>query len=126
MQEKSKSISGIVGPTLIVMVTSELKLWNPTLYNEQIVPLIYFSGVLMFIAGLSIVKKHNIWVNGWQTSITVLGWLATLLGVTRMFFPQAYRTQFKNNTITFAVEILLIMFGLFLTFKAYWPQRQIK
>ena len=34
--EKSKSIAGIVGPTLIVMVLSELKIWNPTLYETQI------------------------------------------------------------------------------------------
>ncbi len=58
--EKSKSIAGLVGPTLIAMVLSELSVWNPSLYDEQIVPLVYLSGVLLFIAGLSIVHKHNI------------------------------------------------------------------
>lgn len=39
---KSKSIAKIVGPTLIVMVFSEMRFWNPTLYDTQIVPLIIF------------------------------------------------------------------------------------
>lgn len=45
--EKSKSIAGIVGPTLIVMTFSEI-------YDTQIIPLIYLNGVLLFIAGLAI------------------------------------------------------------------------
>ena len=79
--EKSKSIAGIVGPTLIVMVLSELKIWNPTLYETQIVPLVYLSGVLLFIAGISIVRIHNISVVGWQTSVKIIGWLVILLGL---------------------------------------------
>jgi hypothetical protein len=122
--EKSKSIAGIVGPTLIVMTTSELKAWNPNLYDFQIIPLVYLLGVLMFIAGISIVRTHNIWVLGWQTCITITGWLGVLLGLLRMFFPQVYKAQFKNDFFAFKVEILLILLGVFLTFKAYWPQKR--
>jgi hypothetical protein len=126
MISKSQSIASIVGPTLVLMVASELKLWNPGLYDEQITPLIYLSGVLLFIAGLAIAKIHNIWVRGWQTSLTVFGWFATALGASRMFFPQAYKENFKNDITAFAVEITLILFGLFLTFKAYWPIKKAK
>jgi len=119
--EKSKSIAGIVGPTLIVMVLSELKVWNATLYNTQIVPLVYLSGVLFFIAGLSIVRKHNIWTWGWQTLITVIGWLGLILGVLRMFFPQVYTANFKNDNFAFVVELILIFIGVILTAKAYLP-----
>jgi hypothetical protein len=119
--EKSKSIAAIIGPTLIVMVLSELKLWNPTLYDTQIVPLIYLSGVLMFIAGLAIVHKHNIWVWGWQTTITVIGWLGISIGLLRMFLPQMHKEQFKNDNFALIVEVSLILIGIFLTFKAYYP-----
>ena len=51
--QKSKSIAAIAGPTMIVMVFSEMKFWNPTLYDAQIVPLIYLNGVLLFVAGLA-------------------------------------------------------------------------
>ena len=116
--EKSQSIAGIVGPTLIVVVLSELKVWNPTLYDTQIVPLVYLSGVLMFIAGLTIVRKHNRWLWGWQTTITVVGWFGVLLGLFRMFFPQMVKTRFMNGNLAFMVEIFLILIGIFLTFKA--------
>lgn len=117
--EKSQSIAGIVGPTLIVVVLSELNVWNPTLYDTQIVPLVYLSGVLMFIAGLTIIRKHNRWLWGWQTTITVVGWFGMLLGLFRMFFPQMVKTRFMNGNVTFIVEIFLILIGIFLTFKAY-------
>jgi hypothetical protein len=121
--EKSKSIAGIVGPTLIVMVLSELKIWNPTLYETQIAPLVYLSGVLLFIAGISIVRSHNIWILGWQTSLTIIGWLAILLGLLRMFFPHVYKTQFKNNNFALMIEVLLILLGIYLTYQAYWSRR---
>jgi predicted permease len=117
--EKSTSIAKIVGPTLIVVVLSELNVWNPTLYDTQIVPLVYLSGVLMFIAGLTIVRKHNRWLWRWQTIITVVGGFGMLLGLFRMFFPQMVKTRFMNGNITFIVEIILILIGIFLTFKAY-------
>ena len=122
--DKSKSIAGIVGPTLMLMVLSELKVWNVTLYDTQIVPLVYLSGVLFFIAGLSIVRKHNIWVWGWQSFITIIGWLGLLLGILRMFFPQMYSAKFKNDNFAFAVELFLILIGLILTIKAYLPSKK--
>ncbi len=117
--DKSKSIAAIVGPTLIVMPLSELKLWNPTLYETQIVPLIYLSGVLMFIAGLIIVHRHNFWFWGWQTILTIIGWFSILLGLIRMFFPEMYKAQFKNSNSALIVELSLILIGIFLTYQAY-------
>ena len=122
--EKSKSIAGIVGPTLILMVLSELKVWNATLYDTQIVPLVYLSGVLLFVAGLTIVRKHNIWAWGWQTLITIIGWLGLLLGILRMFLPQMYSAKFRNDNFAFVVELILILIGLILTVKAYLPTKK--
>jgi hypothetical protein len=120
---QSKSIAGIAGPTLIVMALSELKIWNPTLYETQIVPLVYLSGVLLFIAGISIVRSHNIWVAGWQTGVTIIGWLAILLGLIRMFLPHLYKAQFKNNNVALITEVILLLLGVYITYKAYWPIR---
>ncbi|WP_229320816.1 hypothetical protein [Larkinella knui] len=106
------------------MVVSELKLWNPTLYDEQIVPLVYLSGVLLFVAGLSIVRNHPVWVLGWQTTVTITGWLGMLLGLIRMFYPQSYKNNFDNGTSTLVFEVLLILLGVFLTYKAYWPTQK--
>lgn len=117
--KKSKSIAAIVGPTLILMVSAELKYWNASLYEHQIAPLVYLSGVLLFIAGLSIVRSHNVWVAHWPTLVTMAGWISLLLGTVRMFFPQMYLDHAAPTSITLAVEFLLITIGAVLTFKAY-------
>lgn len=122
--EKSKSIAGLVGPTLIVMALSEMRLWNPTLYDTQIVPLIYLNGVLLFVAGLAIVKNHNIWVYGWQSLVTIIGYIVIIVGLFRMFFPQVQKAEFDNNSSFLIVEIILVLIGIFLTFKAYFPTKK--
>ena len=94
-------------------------MWNPTLYATQIVPLVYLSGVLLFVAGLAIVRQHNSWSWKWPVVLTVIGWLGGLLGLVRMFFPQRYQAQFRNDIYALLVELLLIGAGLFLTYKAY-------
>ncbi len=122
--KKSKSIARIVGPSLIVIVFSEMKLWNPTLYDAQIVPLIYLNGVLLFVAGLTIVKSHNIWIYGWQTLVTIIGYIVIIVGLFRMFFPRILKANFDNNNSILIVEIILILVGIFLTFRAYFPTRK--
>lgn len=119
--DKSKSIAKIVGPTLTVMVLSEMRIWNPTLYDTQIVPVIYLNGILLFVAGLAIVKNHNIWTFGWQTMLTIVGYAGIILGLFRIFFPQVQQEKFENNNSIMVVEIILILVGLYLTLKAYWP-----
>jgi hypothetical protein len=122
--ERSKSIAGIVGPTIIVMVFSETRLWNPTLYDTQIVPLIYLNGVLLFVAGLAIVRSHNIWKYGWQTLVTIIGYVVLIIGLFRMLFPQVQKAEFDNSTSMLIVEIVLILIGIFLTCKAYFPTKK--
>lgn len=122
--DKSKSLAKIVGPTLIVMIFSEMRIWNPTLYDTQIVPLIYLNGVLLFVAGLAIVNKHNIWTFSWQTILTIVGYLGIVLGLFRMLFPQVQQGKFENNNSILVIEIILILIGLFLTIKAYCPSKK--
>ena len=121
---ESKSIAKIVGPTLIVMVFSEMRFWNPTLYDTQIAPLIYLNGVLLFVAGLALVNKHNFWVLNWKTLITIIGYIAMIIGLLRMLFPEIQKTEFKNDNSIMIIEVILILIGVFLTFKAYIPTRK--
>jgi predicted neutral ceramidase superfamily lipid hydrolase len=106
------------------MVFSEMRLWNPTLYDTQIVPLIYLNGVLLFVAGLAIVKSHNIWIYGWQTLVTIIGYCSMIVGILRMLFPQIQKVEFKNNNSILIVEITLIIIGVFLVLKAYFPSKK--
>jgi len=47
---KSRQIAGLVGPTLVAMLVAEFPLVQPHLYDNQIPPVVYLSGVLMFVA----------------------------------------------------------------------------
>jgi hypothetical protein len=56
----SKRIAGLLGPTIVVVVASEFPLVQPHLYDEQIPPVVYLSGVMMFVAGLAILREARL------------------------------------------------------------------
>ncbi len=115
----SKRIAGLLGPTIVALIMSENEFVNPHLYDRQIPPVVYLSGALIFVAGLSIVRVHNRWTGGWPVLVTVAGWFAILLGLFRMFAPGLYQQGAQNTAVLLALEIALLAVGIFLTFKAY-------
>ncbi|NET39938.1 MAG: hypothetical protein F6K19_49640 [Cyanothece sp. SIO1E1] len=121
MKDNSKKIGAILGPTMIAMLAAEFPLVQPTLYDSQIPPVVYLSGTLMFIAGLSIVRAHNHWKQYWTVLITISGWSFLTLGTSRMFFSTSYIQASENTTTaTFiVVEGILLIIGLVITFKSY-------
>lgn len=110
----SKQIAGLVGPTAVALTLSEAM--NLHIWADNIAPVTYLNGTLLFIAGLSIVRVHNLW-KGWPVMVTLAGWIAILGGLFRMFAPEA--RQAPQNGATFAVLMVLLAIGIFLTFKAY-------
>ena len=117
----SKRIAGLLGPTIVMMVASEFPLVQPHLYDAQIPPVVYLSGVLMFIAGLAIVRAHNVWLRDWTVLVTLSGWFFLLLGLFRMFAAGLYqRNAASASSIFFMIlEGILFVVGLIMTFKAY-------
>lgn len=117
----SKRIGVILGPTLMAMIASEFPLVQPDLYLQQIPPVVYLSGVLMFVAGLAIVRAHNRWARDWTVLVTLSGWLLLLLGLTRMFFASAYnRGAAATQPVVFMVlEGVLFAVGLVITYRSY-------
>ncbi len=119
--ENSKAIGGLVGPTLVATVMSEFPLVQPHLYDAQIPPVIYLVGVLMFVAGLAILRAHRRWARDWTMLVTLSGWLLLLLGLVRMFGASAYQQgAARTSRGTFmVVEGILFVLGLVMTVKAY-------
>jgi hypothetical protein len=75
--------------------------------------LIFVSGILLFVAGLAIVRAHNIWTGGWPVLVTVLGWLTVLGGLLRMLFPtqlaaMVARVDQSSGWIIVGAGILLV------------------
>lgn len=119
--EDSRRIAGLVGPTLVASVASEFPLVQPHLYDAQIPPVVYLSGVLMFVAGLATVRAHNLWRRDWTVLVTLSGWVLLALGLFRMFAAESYRQgSAKKSPAAFMVlEGILLVAGLIMSFKAY-------
>lgn len=111
----SKELSKLIGPTLSVMTLSEMI--NLSIWRDSIPALIYLNGILLFVAGISIVRVHNHWKKDWTMLITLVGWSSLIAGLYRIFFPRA--PQADERTATYAGLIFLFTLGLFLTFKGY-------
>ena len=117
----SKRIGALLGPTIVAMVVSEFPLVQPHLYDAQIPPVVYLSGVLMFVGGLAIVRAHNHWAIDWTVLITLSGWFFLLLGIFRMFAAGAYvqGSAGMGDTTFIVLESFLVLVGLIITFKSY-------
>lgn len=117
----SRQIAGLVGPTLVVMLLAEFPLVQPHLYDSQIPPVVYLSGVLMFIAGLAVVRVHNLWVRNWAVLVTMTGWFFLFLGLLRMFAASQYHQAAAGtgSTVFMLLEGVLMVIALIITYQGY-------
>lgn len=125
--DRSRSIAGLMGPVLVAMAAA-------LLLNKKLLPelaqqmqheygVIFLSGILLLVAGLSIVRIHNDWSGGWPLLVTVLGWLAIVGGLARMLYFRHLALLAPGivqypAVITGAAVVLLVV-GVFLILKGY-------
>ena len=107
----SRSIAAMVGPVLLAVSASEAL--NLRIWLGVAAPVVYLNGCLLFVAGLSIVRAHNVWTFRWPVAVTLIGWLALAAGLYRMFFPRA--PQGGENLPTYALIVVLFATGCLLT-----------
>ena len=112
---ESKQLAGLIGPSLVAITISEAI--NIHIFASNIAPVVYLNGALLFVAGLSILRAHNLWAAGWPIVVTITGWAGILGGLFRMFFPETH--QGGADLPTYAVIAFAFAIGSFLTFKAY-------
>lgn len=123
----SKMIAGLIGPTLAaIAVAMLLNIRAFPAMVEQVArdpALIFLSGVLLFVAGLAILRAHNIWTGGWPVLVTLLGAFAVLSGLGRMFFPIRLAAiageMGQSRGLIAGSAVVLLLIGGFLSFKAY-------
>jgi len=127
----SKTIAGLVGPTFIAFAAAILLNFGsiPALVEEASHEpgVVMVSGILLFVAGLAIVRVHNRWTGGWPVVVTILGWLFILGGLARTLLPigiaEIAVDLGRNISVIAAGEaVILGLVGAFLSFKAYRPE----
>jgi hypothetical protein len=124
--QHSKLIAGLIGPLIAAMGIALVI--NRDLFPAMVSQiahdqgLIFLSGILSLLGGLAIVRVHNVW-SGWQAVVTVLGWLAIVGGLVRMWLPQRAapiaETFAANTTALMIGGLVLLALGAFLSYKAY-------
>jgi hypothetical protein len=126
---QSKLIAGLIGPVLMAIgVTMLLNRDLLPRMAEQIAQdagLILLSGMLLLLAGLAILRVHNVWSGGWRVLVTVLGWLAIVGGLVRMWFPQLAAPIVSAVSVGASALVVgglvMLALGAFLSYKAYGP-----
>ena len=118
MNANTNLLAGLIGPTLIVLSISEAI--NFHIWTTNIPSLTYLNWLILFVAGLAIVRAHNLWTPAWPVLVSLTGWVLILGGLFRMFAPEAQ--QAGDNIATYAMLLAMLLIGSFLTFKAYWTR----
>jgi hypothetical protein len=122
----SKTIAGLMGPTLVVIAAGMLvNLGSLPAMAEQVSrdpALIFLFGILLFVADLAVVWVHNRWTGGWPLLVTIFGWFAVLGGLARIVFPfwlAALAAGLGQSIGLIATSaIVLLVLGAFLSFHA--------
>lgn len=115
----SKRLAGLIGPTIVALGATEAI--NMDVFANQIAPLVYLNGAILFVAGLAIVRAHNLWAWRWPVVITLTGWIALIIGLWRMAAPDA--PQAADTVFTYLVLAAMGAVGTMLSVMAYGPKK---
>jgi hypothetical protein len=113
----SKNIAGLLGPAIVAITASETV--NIHIWAGNSAAGVYLNGAILFVAGLAIIRAHNLWVRGWPVLITLSGWFYLLLGLFRMFFPEMQLEAARHPATIGVGTMLLMLVGVYLTYQAY-------
>ena len=108
---------------------------NPDIYKKLFEDFIdngtalYFGGVMALIIGYLLVTFHNVWEMDWHLIITVIGWIALIKGVLILVQPKmmiALTKAITKKEGTLKIQaVLVIIFGLLLSFLGFCPKSPI-
>ncbi|MGE0024389.1 MAG: hypothetical protein AB7S70_12245 [Hyphomicrobium sp.] len=120
-------IAGFAGPLLVAVAAA-------LLINRQTVAglvtgvlngpeFVFFSGIFTLLAGLAIVRAHNVWAAEWTVLVTILGWLCIIGGIIRIIWPERVTslrsTLMRSENAITAWALVALLLGAFLTAKGY-------
>ena len=123
----SELLAGLLGPVLatigLAMLTNRRSLEAMAGQMPASLPVVFLAGLLLLVAGLSIVRVHNLWVADWRVVVTLAGWFSVFGGLVRMLMPEqsaavALPVASNRGGATFS-GLLFFLLGLYLSLKGY-------
>ena len=98
-------------PKRIVQIIKDLE-------DQKFVIVISFAAIVI---GLLNILFHNVWEDDWRLLITLIGWLALLIGLSLFIFPKRTVLYLDYLNIKFVQVIYMLLFfiGLFLLNMGY-------
>lgn len=104
-------------------------LWSPrrllliTKDFASIPALPFLAGIILLIAGLSVVAFHNIWAADWQVFITLLGYSVAVKGGLYIILPdpilQVGKKFMERPGVLPSFGFLYLALGIFLLSRAF-------
>jgi hypothetical protein len=75
----------------------------------------------MFVAGLGVVRSHNIWARNWTVLVTLTGWFFLVLGLIRMFAAGQYHQAAAgtSSAVFIVLEGVLLALASIITYQGY-------
>src|SRR5262245_42971060 len=124
----SNFLARLLGPILVVLgISLALNCKAYTEMSREFVAsrsLVYLAGTAALTAGLAVVLNHNVWAADWRVIITLLGWIATLAGISRLLLPdwvqRVGRGAFTTERPIAVTGVVWIALGGLLCFFGYF------
>ena len=126
--ERSRYLAGLMGPTLValaVMILLNRSALPAMLDAPDSALVVIVTGAISFVAGLAILRAHFVW-RGWPILVTLIGCLAVIGGLVRLFWPGCVIALAKcvvecPPALPIAAAVMAAL-GLFLTWQGYRPR----
>ena len=87
--------------------------------------IVYFSGYISLLLGLLVVLSHNVWSADWRIFITLLGWIAVIKGLIRLFAPEklpGMASKLFSEKGYFIIMAIFLLLGIYLTYVGFTPR----
>lgn len=111
-----------------VLVVSVSMIWNRRRFVNMMKdfiensPLVFLTGVLVLMGGVSVICFHNIWTPDWRGALTFIGWVAAIEGALMILVPEPLsrfaKTILSKPSILFVLGITYLAIGVFFIFSA--------
>jgi hypothetical protein len=113
----ARQLASILGPVMVVTSTTE---WvNLHIWAAQLPVVVYLNGMVLFIAGLVVLRLYRRWSRSWPAAVTLAGWLILVAGLLRMALPEA--PQPRDGLLATTLIAFVLGYGILLTWLGYRP-----